>query len=84
MNKKIYEVIVFNDEYGTSFRCRSDLDQAKGFTREPNGIIKHVIPEKNQTRYGYIIAKGNKRDMNLYRDTMLTFTTGLKVKSNGY
>lgn len=83
MAKKIYEVIVFNDEYGTSFRCRSDIDQATGFTREPNGVIKHEIPEKNQTRYGYIIAKGNKRDMQLYRDTIMTFTAGLKVKSNG-
>lgn len=85
-NKKPYEVIVFNDEYGFNSRCRSDIDQASGFTREPNGVIKHYIPEKNQTRYGYVIATGDKRNMQLLSNTMLTLYAGLKakkVKSNG-
>lgn len=76
-----YEIVVFNDQYGTTVRCRSDIDRQSGFTRLENGMIKHTIPEKNQVRYGYVLASGPKREMNLLADSIKLLMDGLSLQT---
>jgi hypothetical protein len=78
----LHEVVVFNDQYGTTVRCRSDIDRQSGFERLDNGVVKHTIPEKNQIRYGYILASGPKREMNLLADSLKLLMDGLKLKTD--
>jgi hypothetical protein len=76
-----YEIVVFNDQYGTTVRCRSDIDRQSGFDRLDNGVVKHNIPEKNQVRYGYILASGPKREMNLLADSLKLLLDGLRLQT---
>lgn len=78
----LHEVVVFNDQYGTTVRCRSDIDRQSGFERLDNGVVKHTIPEKNHIRYGYILASGPKREMNLLADSLKLLMDGLKLKTD--
>lgn len=76
-----YEIVVFNDQYGTTVRCRSDIDRQSGFDRLDNGVVKHTIPEKNQVRYGYVLASGPKREMNLLADSLKLLLDGLRLQT---
>ena len=81
MRNDVYEVVVFNDQYGKSVRCRCDIDRQTWFTRVGNGVIKHEIREKNQIRFGYVIASGPKREMTILDDSLKTLMDGLEMQT---
>lgn len=81
MKNDVYEVVVFNDQYGKSVRCRCDIDRQTWFTRVGNGVIKHEIREKNQIRFGYVIASGSKREMTILADSLKTLMDGLEMQT---
>ena len=80
-NAVIYETVVFNDQYGKDVRCRCDIDRQHGFIRHQNGVIEHRIPEKNQVRFGYVLASGEKREMRILADSIKAILDGLEMQT---
>jgi hypothetical protein len=89
MKDVIYEVVVFNDQYGKTVRCRCDIERQSlpesgrqsGFIRHPNGVIEHRIPEKDQVRFGYVLASGAKREMTILADSLKALLDGLQMQT---
>jgi hypothetical protein len=81
-NVDVYEVVVFNDQYGNTVRCRKDIDKrGKYFKRLGNGLIQHNIPEYDRVRYGYVIATGERREMTILADSLKVLMDGLQLQT---